>query len=145
MAINNIPSIVKEFLILCKTELELDQLPKIIWLTQPSNFKSFGSFNPNDGSIRLVIVNRQILDSLRTLAHEIVHYRQWTRDELQPDSGETGSEQENEANSLAAVIMRKFGRSHPELFKMEPIAKSLIGRAIGGLSFFPEYNQLVVL
>jgi len=130
MAIDNIPEIVKEFLILCKKELELDQLPKIIWQTTPSDFKSFGTFNPNDGSIRLVIVNRQILDSLRTLAHEIVHFRQWTRDELHPESGETGSEQENEANALAAVIMRKFGRAHPELFQLAPIAKSLIGRAL---------------
>ena len=131
MDINNISKIVKEFLILCKSELELKELPKIIWLIKPSDFKSFGSFNPNDGTITLVIVNRQILDSLRTLGHELVHFRQWTKDELHSESGETGSEQENEANSLAAVIMRKFGRSHPELFKLEPIVcKSLIGKAI---------------
>ena len=130
MNINNISDIVREFLTLCKEELELQELPKIKWLIRPSNFKSFGSFNPNDGTIRLVIVNRQILDSLRTLAHEIVHFRQWQRNELHPESGETGSDQENEANSTAAVIMRKFGRAHPELFQLAPIAKSLIGRAL---------------
>lgn len=130
MAINNISEIVKNFLILCKEELKLTDLPKIQWLTKASEFGSFGSFDPNDGTIKLVIVNRQILDSLRTLAHELVHFRQWTKDELHPESGETGSEQENEANSRAAVIMRKFGRRHPELFKLEPIAKSLIGRAL---------------
>ncbi len=130
LTVEKISKIVRDFLILCQEELELKELPKIIWLTKPSNFKSFGSFNPNDGSIRLVIVNRQILDVLRTLAHELVHARQHERNELDIDSGETGSKQENEANALAAVMMRKFGRSHPELFKLDPIAKSLIGKAI---------------
>ncbi|NCZ83780.1 MAG: hypothetical protein EBX64_11705 [Betaproteobacteria bacterium] len=36
---------------------------------------------------------------------------------LRSDSGEDGSEHENEANAKAAVIMRLWGKMNPELFQ----------------------------
>jgi len=36
---------------------------------------------------------------------------------LKPNSGVTGSEEENEANSKAAVIMRNFAQAKPNLFE----------------------------
>lgn len=49
-------------------------------------------------------------DILRTLAHELVHHMQNLDDRLQDNSGDDGSPEENEANALAAVIMRQYGR-----------------------------------
>jgi ribosomal protein S27AE len=56
-------------------------------------------------------------DILRTLAHELVHHMQNGKGELDSDSGEDGSPSENEANSTAGIIMRKFGRDNPEIFE----------------------------
>jgi Zn-dependent peptidase ImmA (M78 family) len=54
-------------------------------------------------------------DILRTLAHELVHHMQnLNGDEL---NGEDGSDTENEANAMAGVIMREFGRENPEIFE----------------------------
>jgi hypothetical protein len=36
---------------------------------------------------------------------------------LTSTSGEDGSPDENEANSLAGVIMRKFGRDNPQIYE----------------------------
>jgi Zn-dependent peptidase ImmA (M78 family) len=114
----------KIFLKFCQEELNLESLPKIEWLTtnlNDSDQPSFGGFNPNDGSIRLEIMNRHPLDIMRTLAHELVHYKQHLNGELHPSSGETGSKHENWANSIAGIIMRKFGKKYPGLYKCKPI------------------------
>jgi len=53
----------------------------------------------------------------------LVHYSQDLKKELEDDNaGATGSPQENEANARAAVIMRNWGKQHPEFFEKESIA-----------------------
>jgi hypothetical protein len=78
---------------------------------------SFGGYMPSEKKLLVVVHNRNIADILRTLAHELVHHMQNLDNRLQPDSGMDGSPEENEANSLAAVIMRKFGRENPEIYE----------------------------
>ena len=65
----------------------------------------------------VVVHNRNMADILRTVAHEMVHHMQNLDDRLTPKSGEDGSPDENEANSLSAVIMRKFGRENPHIYE----------------------------
>jgi len=36
---------------------------------------------------------------------------------LNDNSNETGSDQENESNALAGVLMRKFGKIQPKIFE----------------------------
>jgi Zn-dependent peptidase ImmA (M78 family) len=108
----------KTFLALAKNELNLEKLPKIYWITGDYSTKnsSFGGFLPRDQSIRVVISDRHPNDVMRTLAHELTHYRQWLDGELKPNSGETGSPQENEANAKAGVIMRNYNHSNNSAF-----------------------------
>lgn len=116
--------IIKKFVQFVKKELELDELPKITLISNPDyslEYKSFGGYSPNDKTINVMISNRHIQDVLRTLSHEIVHYKQDLNGELKPDSGRDGSPEENEANARAAVTMRKWGKLHPELFGYESI------------------------
>jgi hypothetical protein len=68
---------------------------------------------PSEQKIITVVHNRNMADILRTLAHEMVHHMQNLDKRLTPKSGEDGSPDENEANSLAGVIMREFGREQP--------------------------------
>lgn len=117
----------KEFLLFCLKELEIKQLPKITWFTHDDvggGHHSFGSFHNEDQTIRIGINNRHPLDIMRTLAHELCHYKQWTEDQLHDKSGETGSPQENEANARAGVIMRDWNQAHPEMFKQSPIMEN---------------------
>ena len=82
-----------------------------------AQLKSFGAFMVDSGVVNVVITNRNLADILRTLAHEIVHYKQKIENRLEPNSGDDGSEIENEANSVAAVIMRKYGKINPNIFE----------------------------
>jgi hypothetical protein len=56
------------------------------------------------------------MDVLRTLAHELVHQRQHETMTMPDNAGEDGSEWENQANATAGVLMRRYGKTHPELF-----------------------------
>jgi hypothetical protein len=51
---------------------------------------------------------------MRTLAHELVHWKQ--RESGLELDGSDGSETEDQANAVAGVIMRKFGKMYPEYF-----------------------------
>jgi len=113
-------------------ELGLKQLPSKITLSK--NVKkarerhTFGTFNPENKSIWLYTNNRNTADVLRTLAHELVHRKQEEDGRLKPDSGETGSEIENEANAQAGVLLRKFGEKNPMIYE------HLIIKEIGDIS-----------
>jgi Zn-dependent peptidase ImmA (M78 family) len=62
------------------------------------------------------------MDVCRTLAHELVHFKQDLDNQLEDaDAGSTGSPQENEANAKAAVIMRNWGKLHPKLFAQQAV------------------------
>ena len=114
--------LIKEFLKFAQKSLELPSLPKITLHTNSKRSvenRSFGGYGGH--SINVTIKDRHIQDVLRTLAHELVHYRQDLRDELNNESGNDGSPEENEANAEAAVILRKWGKLHPEFFKYSAI------------------------
>ena len=119
---NKATRIIDKFIEFATSELQLDELPDID--LQDGNeisvtHKSFGGYG--NKHITVTLSNRHIMDVCRTLAHELVHYRQDLNNELTPDSGKDGSPHENEANALAAVVMRKWGKMHPNLFKQPAV------------------------
>ena len=99
---------------LCKRELGISKIPKIVLIDDNSvgGGNSFGIFI--DDEIHIAIKGRHPMDISRTLAHELVHWKQ--RTENQELDGSDGSTTENDANAIAGQIMRKFGRIYPEYF-----------------------------
>jgi hypothetical protein len=94
------------------------KLPKIELLDKPID-TTFGQYDPNTRSIKLVTGGRHPVDVLRTLAHELTHHKQDLADNLPPGAGETGTDQENEANANAGIAMRDFAENNPEYFNLE--------------------------
>jgi hypothetical protein len=119
-------AILQDFVKFAARDLELKSLPKFDFVFDSSRsveHKSFGGYAPGVEHITITVKNRHIMDVCRTLAHEMVHYSQDLKNELDDDdAGSTGSPQENEANARAAVIMRNWGKRHPEFFEKESIA-----------------------
>lgn len=114
-------NIVTTFILFCKKELLLKNLPTI-HLIKSSSFSSkigaFGEINRHN-RIFIDIQNRHPMDVLRTVAHELVHYKQH---ELgHPGKSYVGSPTENEANAKAGILMRKYASQHSKLFKLTPI------------------------
>lgn len=107
-----------DFLKFACAELGIDSLPKIKLTDTPienEHSVSFACFTPSTDEITMYIKNRHILDIFRSLAHELVHYKQ--KLEFGNDlDGSTGSDHENEANSVAGQIMRKYNKTNKDLF-----------------------------
>ena len=127
---DRIKKIIAEFLPFVREKLELESLPRIKLRARvpEQDQPTFGRYHNQTHTLEIGIVNRQPMDILRTMAHELVHYRQQLNNELGNGSGETGSPQENQANALAGVIMREFGQLHPELFDETPVVAETIRR-----------------
>ena len=101
----------------------LESLPRMEFLTNidDSEHPTFGSYVNDEKTLYVALANRHPNDILRTIAHELVHYKQDTDYQLHSNSGETGSEHENEANALAGVVMRHFNKLYPEYLKVKPL------------------------
>lgn len=112
--------IVDDFINYVSEQLGLEDIPKVELLYQEGiaqNMKSFGGYQPQSKNIIVVATNRNLADMLRTIAHELIHRKQDEEGKLKPDSGETGSEEENEANAQAGVFMRDYGKNNPNIFE----------------------------
>jgi Zn-dependent peptidase ImmA (M78 family) len=113
--------IIKEFIEFLKEKLGFgDDMPKITISydeKEAPSMKSFGKYTPETNELRVVAVNRNLADVLRTLAHELIHHMQRLKGVLGQNSNDTGSEHENEANALAGVYMREFGAKNPIIFE----------------------------
>jgi hypothetical protein len=113
----------KDFLPIAMDVIGLETLPdfKLVVRVPDTEQPTFGKFVNEENRIYLCIEDRHPLDVLRTLAHELVHYKQGVEHELETDSGRTGSPEENEAHMLAGIVMRYFDKAHPEYFNTEAI------------------------
>jgi len=111
----NFEKIIHIFLPFVKKELSIKEFPKIHFVEDPKFAKRIAAFGQiKNNRIVIDIQNRQIMDILRTVAHELTHYRQHKKGVYGNDHA--GVPTENEANKLAGTIVRKFGEKHSELF-----------------------------
>jgi hypothetical protein len=119
----NVVEMFKKFLPLAMEILELDSLPKMVFATRVDDTEqpTFGLYSNGDKELHVALTNRHPNDILRTVAHELTHYKQDINNELNNDSGETGSNEENEANATAGIIMRHFNKRYPEYLKSKPL------------------------
>jgi hypothetical protein len=122
---------IKKLLPIAVKELELQSLPKMKPVTNltTSDHPSFGKFVNETNTIEFAVNNRHPIDILRTLSHELVHCKQREDQRLKPNSGATGSNEENEANARAGVIMRNFDDAYPGYFKETPVTMNEAGIA----------------
>jgi len=91
--------IINEFVEFATKKLKLGDKSPNVAVSYKDNvaekMKSFGKFFPDTNEIRVVGTNRNLADVLRTIAHELVHYKQNKEGKLNQNSGETGSAEEN--------------------------------------------------
>jgi len=114
--IDTLKGSIKNFLSVAMRILEISKLPKIKFkrkIDTADHQASFGRFMPERNLILVGIDGRHPVDVLRTLAHELVHYKQHLNGEMDSQSGMTGSDEENDANALAGIIMRNYNKKYP--------------------------------
>ena len=120
---DNFMEMFQKFIPLAMHYIELDSLPEMefVGMVQDEEQPTFGRFDNSENKLTVALMNRHPNDILRTLAHELVHYKQSVEHELNNDSGRTGSPEENQAHQVAGVVMRHFNKQYPEFLKSKPI------------------------
>ena len=100
----------------CCDKLGIRTIPKIS-IVDKNLDGAFGHYNIQDKCLTVSSKNRHRADVMRTLAHELVHLAQHERGrEL---DGATGSSDENQANSIAGILMRNWADKDPALFEFK--------------------------
>ena len=136
----------KDFIAFCKSELNIQTLPKISLLNDKSfvqEFRSFGEYNPQTNSIKVVALNRNLADICRSLAHELCHHRQNELGMLYDLAGDTGSDIENDANAMAGIIMRDYGKKNVNVYDLGSLAKSNLRESLYEVQQLPINNSII--
>lgn len=121
--------IFKKFLPLAMHYIGLKSLPQMkfeMHITD-AHQPTFGKYENDEQTLYVALLNRNPNDILRTVAHELVHYKQDTEHKLEQDSGITGSPHENQANAIAGIVMRHFNKKYPEYLSQKPITEQRHG------------------
>jgi Zn-dependent peptidase ImmA (M78 family) len=115
--------IVQKFLPFAKEFLKLKKLPEIHFVEKPAFAKKISAFGQiSDDRIVVDIKDRQPMDILRTISHELVHYSQHQKGIK--GSSAAGSSTENQANKLAGSLIRKFGETHSKYFELSAVMEA---------------------
>lgn len=120
---DNFVEMFKKFLPVAMHYIDLDSLPKMKFSQSidDEHQPTFGKYENDEHTLYVALKNRHPNDILRTIAHELVHYKQGTTHNLKPDSGTTGSPEENEAHAIAGIVMRHFNKQYPEYLSSKPM------------------------
>ena len=78
--------------------------------------RSFGSTKPS-GQIWVFIGDRNTADAMRTLCHELVHYRQFEKGIPMPNNEQDRYKIEDQANAIAGRMMRAYGLEHQDIYE----------------------------
>lgn len=125
---------IQQFVAYASEKLQLSTPPKVKVIQPTDNMTSLGHFEPDTQIVNIVIKGRLLADILRTVAHELVHAKQYEMGQITNPAidGATGSSIENQANAVAGVLMRQYGQENTDIFLAEHLLME--GGAAGHLA-----------
>ena len=123
--IKKFKEILKKFLPLAKKIVNIQNMPQIILKSRITHDEqpTMGSYHSGENVLEIAVANRQPVDILRTLAHELVHAKQDSDNVLIDPT--TGSSEENQANMIAGIVMRHFNKKYPEYLSFQPVEEGI--------------------
>jgi len=105
-----------KFIKFISDELNLNNPFKVKLVTQrDEDLKTYAYYNPSNGFVKVYCKNRGLADVLRSIAHELIHHHQNQTGKIQGPTQDVGGDIEDEANSVAGQLVKKFGYAHPKL------------------------------
>jgi hypothetical protein len=112
---------IQQFVTYAGDKLQLLTPPKVKVIQPTDNMQSLGHFEPDTQIINIVIKDRLLADILRTVAHELVHAKQYELGRITNPAidGATGSPIENQANVVAGILMRNYGKNNKDIYISE--------------------------
>lgn len=109
---------ITEFVKFVKSELELKSTPKVVLQNGKNQLKTTASYDYTkpEKIIRVNAKNRMTVDIMRSIAHEMVHHKQYEQGRLEVKPPDIGGEIEDEANAKAGQYIKMFAQKDKTLY-----------------------------
>ena len=111
---------IHHFMRWCRHKLKLKQeLPNIEFSDEKDSedMHHTGYYNNQEDKLWVYTGNRNLIDILRTVAHEFTHRKQGEQGRIEPDQSYPGSPIEQEADAVAGYLMKLYGKEYPEIIE----------------------------
>jgi Zn-dependent peptidase ImmA (M78 family) len=102
-----------DFVKFIKKELKLKDVPTISIQNNRDGLKTTANYDytKENKIIKVCSKNRALVDVMRSLAHELVHHKQWEDGRLNgPKPPDIGGEIEDEANAKAGQFIKMYSK-----------------------------------
>lgn len=116
---DNLP-IMQEFIKWTVDKINLENTPKFEWSYDTKDAQvnhHTGRHTEGSNDVWVYVRNRNLVDIMRTVFHELVHCRQSELGMIQPGESYPGSPIEMEADMMAGKYLKIWGKMHPEIFQ----------------------------
>jgi len=102
----------QEFVKFVKKELDLKSVPTISIQNGRKGLKTTANYDytKENKIIKVNAKNRAIVDVMRSIAHELVHHKQFEQGRLKVRPPDIGGEIEDEANAKAGQFIKMFSK-----------------------------------
>jgi hypothetical protein len=108
----------KEFVKFVKDQLELKTVPTISIQNGRGELKTTANYDytKENKIIKINAKNRALVDVMRSLAHEMVHHKQYEDGRLKVKPPDIGGEIEDEANAKAGQYIKMFAQKDNTIY-----------------------------
>lgn len=109
---------ITEFVKFVKEQLELKKCPVVIVQNGRGDLKTTANYNYADEKkvIRINGKNRALVDVMRSIAHEMVHHKQFEEGRLKIKPADIGGDIEDEANAKAGQYIKLYAQKDNTIY-----------------------------
>lgn len=101
-----------------KEQLELDTVPTISVQNHRNGLKTTTNYDytKENKVVKVCSKGRALVDVMRSIAHELVHHKQFEQGRLKVQPPDIGGEIEDEANAKAGQYIKMFAKMDPTIY-----------------------------
>lgn len=101
-----------------KDQLELGTVPVISIQNHRKDLKTTANYDytKDEKIIKVCMKNRALVDVMRSIAHEMVHHKQFEQGRLKVQPPDIGGEIEDEANAKAGQYIKMFAKQDSTIY-----------------------------
>lgn len=109
---------ITEFVKFVKKELGIEKCPTIVLQNGRGELKTTANYDYSKKNkiIRINAKNRSLVDVMRSVAHEMVHHKQYEDGRLNTPPPDIGGEIEDEANAKAGQYIKLYSKMDETIY-----------------------------
>lgn len=109
----------KDFVLFVIRELKIESAPTIAIQNGRKKLKTTANYDYNKENkiIKVNAKNRALVDVMRSVAHELVHHKQYEEGRLKTPPPDIGGEIEDEANAKAGQYIKMYAKKDETIYE----------------------------